>query len=103
MNVQRVRNLTTGILHTKMEDIYEDIEYITGDKGIMTHMLPNAREAMLPYLRKYATNSRYWNKEYDTAHSGNIEIPPMNTVEKDYFWQVYGNLPSPFEHLGENT
>ena len=103
MNVQRVRNLTTGILHTKMEDIYKDIEYIIGDKGIMTHMLPNAREAMLPYLRKYVTTDRFWNKEFDTNHIGDIEIPPMNDVEKDYFWQEYGKLPNPLDHIGEKA
>lgn len=34
MDIQRIRNLTTGILHTKMEDIHEDIEYLVVTKGV---------------------------------------------------------------------
>ena len=29
MNIQRLRNLTTGILHTEMGHIYQDLETIT--------------------------------------------------------------------------
>lgn len=50
MEIQRLRNLTTGILHTEVGHIYEDIEFLTGEKGIMTHMLPRACEAMMPIL-----------------------------------------------------
>ena len=30
MDIQRLRNLTTGRLHTEMGHIYEDLELITG-------------------------------------------------------------------------
>lgn len=56
LDIQRVRNLTTGRLHTKMDDIYEDIEFLTGEKGIMTHMLLRAREAMMPPPRRASQN-----------------------------------------------
>ena len=36
MNIQRLRNLTTGRLHTEMGHIYEDLGIITGETGLMT-------------------------------------------------------------------
>ena len=74
MNIQRLRNLTTGKMHTKIDDIYEDIEFFTGEKGVMTHMLPNAREAMLPYLKENLPDERYWNNEYDPKHIGDVFV-----------------------------
>ncbi len=95
IDIQRLRNLTTGILHTKMEDIYEDIEYITSASGIMTHMLPNARQALLPYLKRELTEPRFWDDKYDTTHVGFVYINPMVDSELDEFWKIYSKLPSP--------
>jgi len=39
-NVQRLRNLTTGKLHTVIEDVYADIERIVGSRthaGLWNH------------------------------------------------------------------
>lgn len=47
MDVQRLRNLTTGRLHTEIGFVYEDIEHLTGVKGIMTHMMPRAMRALM--------------------------------------------------------
>ena len=85
MRNQRIRNLSTGILHTKMQDIYEDIEYLTGANGVMTHMLPNASRAIKPYIEKFATDQKFWNSEFDQSHA-----------EKADFWQRYEKLPSIF-------
>jgi len=48
---KRLRNLTTHRLHTKLDHIYEDLEWISGETGLMTHMLPNMLENALffPY------------------------------------------------------
>ena len=35
MDIQRLRNLTTGRLHTQMTDIYMDLDYLTG-QSLMT-------------------------------------------------------------------
>ena len=59
----RVLNLTTLILHTKMEDVYEDIERITGMPGVMTHQLPAAGKALLPYLRQHLGGAPVWEKD----------------------------------------
>lgn len=90
MNIQRLRNLTTGRLHTKMADIYQDIEYITGERGVMTHMLPDATKALLPYLRKKAPESRFWTGGHDPSHVGEIDVPPMNSDERAEFWERFG-------------
>ena len=58
MDIQRLRNLTTGRLHTHITDVYQDIEFFTGEKGIMTHMIPNAHRALEPYLREAVTDAR---------------------------------------------
>jgi len=94
MDIQRLRNLTTGRLHTKMEDIYVDIEYLTCEQGIMTHMLPNACTALEPYLREKAPDDRMWDGSFDISHTGNIDIPPMNEAERADFWVRYMKLPS---------
>lgn len=95
MDIQRLRNLTTGRLHTEMGHIYQDIEYLTGEKGIFTHMLPNACRALEPYLREKAPDDKFWEDVCDTAHTGEIEVPPMDEIERKEFWKRYGALPSP--------
>lgn len=95
MDIQRLRNLTTGRLHTNMGDIYQDIEYLTGEKGVMTHMLPNACRALEPYLRDKVPNQKFWEDVYDTTHTGEVDVPPMDDAERKAFWERYGALPSP--------
>lgn len=97
MDIQRVRTLTTGILHTCVEDVCKDIEYITDAPGIMTHMIPRAIEALELYLRQYCSDPRFWEGKLDTTHCGEIDIPVMNKEEKEAFFARYGNLPSPLE------
>lgn len=96
MQIQRLRNLTTGILHTKIDDIYEDIEFLTGEKGIMTHILPRACKVLLPFLQKQVKKIAnttdcevICSKTYDPNHHGEIEIRPLNDDEKKIFWENY--------------
>lgn len=100
MDIQRVRNLTTGRLHTSMDCIYQDFEFLTGKSGIMTHMLPNAARAIKPYLQKHVKDEKFWEDVYDTSHIGEIDVPPMDDGERAEFWKRYGELPSPFAGLG---
>lgn len=95
MDIQRLRNLTTGRLHTKMDDIYQDIEWLTGANGIMTHMLPRAVTALEPFLREQAPDDRYWQDEYDTTHTGTIDIRPLSAEEMGEFWKAYAAMPNP--------
>jgi len=92
ISLSRLRNLTTGILHTKMSDIYEDIELIIGEKGIMTHMLPTARTALLPFLHKRKLSNTAWVVDLDINQPHNettIDIQPLTSDEKIVFWKTY--------------
>ena len=96
MDYQRLRNLTTHRLHTKMSDIYEDLEYITGMPGIMTHMLPRVMMAVEPWLREKIKEEKFWNGEYDAGHTGEYELPPMNKKESAETLKRFASMPSPF-------
>ena len=95
MDIQRIRNLTTGRLHTEIEHVYQDIEFIVGETGLMTHMLPNACRAIEHYLKAKISDPKFWNGEYDKTHNGEFEILPMNENEKSEFWNRYSKLSSP--------
>lgn len=103
IDIQRIRNITTGILHTEMTHIYQDIEYFVGEPGVMTHMLPNAVRALLPYLKQYVLDPLFWNGEYDKNHLGTISIPQMNTNDVKFFWKQYKELPHPFTKIGSKS
>jgi len=99
MEIQRLRNLTTGRLHTDMGHIYQDIELLTGMGGGMTHMIPNVMRAMTPWLKDQVTESRLWDGEFDTNHMGEIDIDPMSEAEQKLMLERYSELPSPFGML----
>lgn len=96
MDIQRLRNLTTDKLHTQISDICEDIEFLVGEKGIMTHMLPNACKALKRvYLLSQIKDERFWDGQYDTNHRGDYPINPMPPEIKQSFWGYYSQLHSP--------
>jgi len=94
-DAQRLRNLTTGRLHTKMEDCYKDLEWLCGESGLMTHMLPNMLDAAAPWLRQHVTDSKYWDGIYDPFHVGTYTLPTPAAVERDQMWNLYRSLPRP--------
>ena len=95
MDIQRLRNLTTGRLHTEMGHIYEDLGAITGERGLMTHMIPRACRSIEPWLREKVTDPRFWDKEYDTSHTGEFELPEPTAVERAAMWERYSAMPNP--------
>ncbi len=95
MNIQRLRNLTTGKLHTKMEHIYEDLGIITGETGLMTHMLPRAMRACEPWLRENAADPRLWDGKYDTEHTGEMELPEPSEADRATMLERYAAQPNP--------
>ena len=96
MDSQRLRNLTTGRLHTKMDHIYEDLGFIVGDDGLMTHMLPRVIRAIEPWLREQVTDARFWDGEYDTTHTGEYPLRAMTPEENDAALKRYAAMPNPF-------
>lgn len=97
MNVQRLRNLTTGRLHTDVGHIYEDLEAIMGEPGLMTHMLPRAMRAVEPWLREHITDERFWDGEWDSTHTGEYAIPEPTECDRAAMLQRYRAQPDPLE------
>ena len=94
MDIQRLRNLTTHKLHTKMVHIYQDIETLVGIPGVMTHQIPNAMRALDPWLRSKLADDRFFNGEYDPSHVGEYEIAPMTESEREAFSDAFLARPS---------
>ena len=97
MDMQRLRNLTTGRLHTDIGCIYEDLGEITGQKGLMTHMLPRAMRAVEPWLREHVTDSRFWDGEYDTTHAGDCPLPEPTEADRAAMTERYTAQPNPLD------
>ena len=93
---QRLRNLTTKKLHTDIQFIYEDLEMIVGEKGIMTHMLPNMNRSVEPWLRSHVSDARFWDGEYDPSHDGETELPEPTKEDREAMIGRYYSMPSPF-------
>lgn len=95
MDIQRLRNLTTGRLHTKMDHIYEDLGIITGETGLMTHMLPRAMRAVEPWLREKVTDERFWDDEFDQTHTGDFPLPESTAEDRAAMFERYKSQPNP--------
>lgn len=102
MDIQRLRNLTTRILHTDMSHIYQDLEFITGMDGLTTHMLPNVMLAVEPWLKLQVKDERFWDGEFDVTHTGEFEIKPINDVEQEEAKARYLDLSHPFSTMGKD-
>lgn len=95
MDIQRLRNLTTGRLHTEVGHIYEDLGMITGEQGLMTHMLPRAMDAVEPWLKEQITDNRFWDGKYDTTHVGEIDLPATTKEQQKLFFERFAAMPNP--------
>lgn len=95
MDIQRLRNITTGILHTEIGHVYKDLGFIVGDDGLMTHMLPRVMCAVEPWLREQVEDQRFWDGKFDTMHTGEYPLRAMTTEESDAALQRYMAMPSP--------
>lgn len=101
ISIQRLRNITTGRLHTEVEHIYEDLGIITGQQGLMTHMLPRVMEAVRPWLKR-ATKSmdgRLWDGRFDDRHVGIVELPDPTVSDRASMFAIYKSLPNPLLRL----
>ena len=101
MDIQRLRNLTTGRLHTKIEYIYEDLEMLTGERGLMTHMLPRAMRAVEPWLKDKVTDERFWDGRYDPSHIGEYHLPTPTKEDQAVFFKRFAAQPNPL--AGKNV
>jgi hypothetical protein len=101
MDIQRLRNLTTGVLHTEMSHIYKDLEYISGNKGIMTHMIPRVLRAVEPWLREKVQDERFWDGKWDTSHTGEFHLDPMTNEEQEKMFNRFAALTEKHGMFGE--
>ena len=97
MNIQRLRNLTTGMLHTEMDHIYEDLEIITGERGLFTHMLPRVMRAVEPWLREHVTDERFWDGAFDVTHTGEYILPEPTRNDRAAMFERFSSQPNPFD------
>ena len=97
MDIQRLRNLPTGKLHTQMQDIYEDLEFITRGGGIMTHMIPRVMRAIEPWLREQVKDERFWDGQHDPSHKGDFPLREMSVEENEAAMNRYAAMPNPLE------
>jgi len=95
VDIQRLRNLTTGKLHTEMGHIYEDLGMLTGETGLMTHVLPRAMKAVKPWLQDKVTEARFWDGEYDTTHVGEFDLPEPTKEDQKAFFARFAEMPNP--------
>jgi hypothetical protein len=79
---QRLRNLTTERLHTKMDDIYTDICLVMGLPSIMTHSLPAANKAIAPWLHKHVKEPSFWDGSYNPGLKGIVYLPDPTPEEQ---------------------
>lgn len=90
MDFQRVRNLTTGRLHTNVAHVHHDIEHLVGVPGIMTHQVPAALRELQHWLREKVLDRRFWDDQHDLLHAGELDIEPMTQIERDAFFYGLG-------------
>lgn len=95
MDCQRLRNLTTGRLHTNMGDIEADLCWITGEKCLFTHMLPRAMQAVEWWLRDCVADPRFWDDQYDPTHVGEYYLPEPTQDDRKRMTELYFSLPNP--------
>lgn len=94
----QILNITTGRLYTSMDDIYDFFDKVIKD-GIMTHMLPNARMAIVPLLQgKFSEDDKILFDSIYEPESSNKEVKfTFTDDDKKEFWKNYSELPSALE------
>ena len=84
MDILRVRNLTTGLLHTEVHHCYEDLSVISGLNTIYTHQIPNLTRAVLPWLREKIQDDKFFNGKYNPSEKGVFWLPkPTEDEQKE--------------------
>jgi len=90
----KLRNITTGILHTNIGDVYLFLEEYLDVKGVMTHQLPSACRALNPILKKKLSKDWFTKEWQKNGLNEPIELPNLTKQEKILFWKKYEILSS---------
>lgn len=87
MDNQRLRNLTTGYLHTDTSFVYEDIEQLT-NISVLTHEIPVFIESLIPFLRRKIKDDRFFDGKFDPTHIGKTRVVCLGKQEKKKFLKL---------------
>ena len=98
MDNQRLRSLTTTIPHTEIGHVYEDLEVIFGEKGLMPHMLPRVLQSIESWLKDNVKDARFWNGKLDVAHTGEFNLPETTPAEKRLFLERFKAIPNRYDY-----
>ena len=86
----KLRNVTSGRLHTDIGDVYKFYEEYCGANGIMTHHIPIAYQALLPILKSKLSEEWFSDEWIKTGLDEVVEVPEMTEEEKATFWKSFG-------------
>lgn len=87
--IGKLRNITTGILHTPVKYVYLFFEEYIGEAGIMTHHIPAALDALEPIL-KQKLSKEWFKKEWVTENlDEEVEIEDITEEELAIFWREF--------------
>ena len=87
--VGKLRNITTGILHTNIDDVYEFFEIYTNEKGIMTHHLGSATKAMQPILKTKLSKQWFYKKWNKLNNDLEWEVSNLTEDERKLFFSQF--------------
>lgn len=90
ISIKRLRNLTTGKLHTTLDNVQADVERFTDRPGVPTHEVVAAVQALEPWLREKYPDPRLWNGEFDPDHVGEVELHVLTPEAMKEFWRLFG-------------
>jgi len=92
---QRIRNLTSGILHTNPEDVKNDLGAILGIGDSLPHfMVTKMMQPVKDFLRKNILDQRFWDDKLDLSHVGTINISEPTDAELGKIWTAYNKEQS---------
>ncbi len=101
MDAQRLRQLTSGVLHTDMRHVLQDLAWFTNLGEPMTHQLPNVLDAVKPYLlqqlEELGEKRDFVTPDYRPDIVGEVNIRPLKTGEAAAVLMRFGEMESPLQ------
>ena len=89
MDIQRIRNITTGIIHTSFEEMSKDIQMITGIEGVTTIGIPYVGRLAQLFLKEQFPDPRFWERAMDETHVGELEVRNMTMDDRQRIFEAY--------------
>lgn len=85
MSLQRLRNFTTGVLHTTVEQRQEDFNFLLDvTRTFHYHMLPFVEQGLVEVLKTRYPDQPLWDQALDQTISGSLNVSAFNESEIDW-------------------